>query len=219
MSASPESLTLLERAANLRALGNSWDETAQQLAVDQAELQQLASEHNRDYERLSRRARNELHRQAVGTALVTLIRLMRSTEPGVGILAATTFVRYDAALMRHCGKEAALRLERDMRQLDIDEARTATREMHEPHARNVRESTEVKNQQGVASAKNVAKSPPSASAPAPKPTDADARRRRQLLGDAVLSGAPRTPLPRGNRQELEAERLLTSILPDDAPAG
>jgi hypothetical protein len=229
MSASPESLAILKRAADLRALGRSWDEAANQLAVGLDELQRLASEHHRDYERLSRRARNELHRQAVSTALVTLIKLMSSPEPGVGILAATTFVRYDTALMRHRGKEAATRLERVARELERDGERTITVNAREPRAQNVQESSEVLNRQKVDAAKNAAQSNAPASAPKPAtakpptrasaPPDATARRKQRLLEDAVLGRTARTPLPRGDREALEAERLINGWLADDAPPG
>ena len=69
MTTSLESLRLLERAAELRAAGNRWTDTATQLAVGVEELRQLASEHTRDYERLVRRARTAVLHETLAAAL------------------------------------------------------------------------------------------------------------------------------------------------------
>ena len=44
MSATPEPLALLERAAELRAAGTPWADAAAQLAVDHRELRRLVAE-------------------------------------------------------------------------------------------------------------------------------------------------------------------------------
>ena len=218
MSASPESLALLERAAELRAAGAHSADAAKQLAVGHDELRRLASEHYRDYERLSRRARNDLHRQAVSATIAALINLMQSPEPGVGIRAATTLVRYHTALLRHRDKGAVALLERDAARRHAADAEAA-------RARNVQESTKVPNQQGVPAAKNAAQSTASAPAKAataptsgktPPPTDELARRRARLADQYAMGrGAPPLPVPDG-RLDREIGRIVEKAAP---PAG
>ena len=223
MSASPESLALLERAAELRAAGTHWADAAKQLAVAHDELRRLAAENARDYERLSRRARADLHRQAVGAVVTTLINLMRSADPGVSLLAATTFVRYDSALLRHRGKAAGVQRERDA-------ARRLTLGAENVRAQDVQESAKVQNRQGVAAANNGTQSgAPTAPPPCPKatpagpkptatvqvaptsaktppPSDESARRARLVERYALGRGAP-PPLVPDDRLNLEIQRL------------
>jgi hypothetical protein len=201
MSTSSEPLTLLESAAELRAAGTPWAEAARQLAVAPDELRRLAAGHRRDYERLSRRARNEVHRQAVSTAITTLISLMRSPDTQVGILAATTFVRYDTALMRHRGKGAAAQRERDA-------ARTLTLGAESARAQDVRESAKVPNQQGVTAAKNVAQ-PPAPAAPKPTPQTPPAPAKPATAPVAATGPAPVDDLVR--RRARLVDRYATGL--------
>ena len=98
---SPESLALLGRAAELRASGVPWADAATKLAVGHDELRKLASEHSRDYDRLMRRARNDVLRETLDAALAALRTHVTSPEPKMSMRAATTIVRYELARMRH----------------------------------------------------------------------------------------------------------------------
>ena len=93
MSVSPEPLALLERAAELRARGRSWNETATKLSVTHDELRRLVAEQNRDYERLARRARADLLTETRGLALSTLCDLMQSPEERVRVAASSVSCR------------------------------------------------------------------------------------------------------------------------------
>ena len=174
MSTTPETLSLLGRAAELRAAGNPWTETATQLAVDLGQLRQLTSTHTRDYERLSRRARNELQRESLDAALAALRQQLKSPDERVKFLAASTIIRYELARMRHGEKESRAILERRQAR------RRRERFGFDPEmlrAPNVQETTEVPKQQEVIPAKNVAQTtpptppptPPAPTSPAPKP--------------------------------------------------
>jgi hypothetical protein len=234
MTTSPESLALLGRAAELRASGVPWSDAATKLALDHDELRALVSDHSRDYDRLMRRARNDVLRETLDAALAALRTHVASPEPKMSMRAATTIVRYELARMRHGGKEAGSRLERDTRRTK------PTAEAREMRNQNVPESTEVPKEQEVNAAKNVAQStaPGSASPVAPKPTPAtpvppappapavpaptapaarnqqapldDAARRRQRLVDDCALG--RTPPALGDLPTLEGCRLLSSWL-------
>jgi hypothetical protein len=220
---SPESLALLDRAAELRASGVPWPDAATRLALGHEELRRLVSEHSRDYERLVRRARTEVLRETLDAALTALRALVTSPEPGVGLKAATTIVRYDLARMRYDLKEAGDRLARKRRKI--------TAEAENVRAQNVSESSKGQDQQEVNAAKNVAQSPapdapakppvppPAPARPAAPPAaksttpDAEAIRRKRLFRAAVLGQpAPRTPLTKGVRQTLEVDRLISSWL-------
>jgi hypothetical protein len=216
---SPESLG---RAAELRASGVPWPDAAAQLALGHDELRRLVSEHARDYERLVRRARTEVLRETLDAALAALRGLVTSPEPGVGLKAATTIVRYDLARMRYDLKEAGERLARKRRKI--------TAEAENVRAQNVSESSKGPDQQEVNAAKNVAQTrapdapatPPVPPAPVRSTTpsaeksktpDADAIRRKRLFLAAVLGHtAPRTPLTKGVPQTLEVDRLISGWL-------
>jgi hypothetical protein len=235
---SPESLALLGRAAELRATGVPWSDAATQLTVGQDELRKLASEHARDYDRLMRRARNDVLRETLDAALTALRGHLASPDRGASMRAATTIVRYELARMCHGGKEAGSRLERDARRTK------PTAEAREVRNQNVPESTKVPNQQEVNAAKNGTHSTASGSASpvAPKPTpsspapvappastpaappaptaaavagknqaplDDVARRRQRLVDDFALG---RVPAVLGDLPTLEGGRLLSSWL-------
>jgi hypothetical protein len=239
MSVSPESLALLERAAELRAAGTPWADAATRLAVTHDELRRLASEHRRDYERLSRRARDVARREAVADAVAALRRMVNTSDTRIGLSAATTLVRYELAMMRHGTQQAALRLDRKLT-LDAENGRNT----------NTSESTEVPKQQGVIAPKKTAQpsvqntprpaSPTPAKAavatatttpqdkPAapvaatgPIPPEELARRRRLLLNDFALGRA--VPLDRNDRVDQEVTRIVDGLLVggkvDDAPPG
>jgi len=219
MSASPETLDLLGRVAELRAAGVRWADAAAQLATDVQALRRLAAEHPRDYERLCRRARNELLRETLDAALASLREQMRAPETMVRLTAATTVIRYAMARMRHGEKAAAARLLRDTQP---DGRRRLTAGFDSGRAPDVRESAEVQQPKEVAPAKTmtpqapsrpqpatVAKAIPPASAHAAPPPDALARKRNQLLVDlAVGRGAPAT-VARGDALDAEIDRLAS----------
>src|SRR5262245_33786837 len=114
-TASPTSLALLSRAAELRAAGTPWSDAATQLAVDLAELRKLTAEHARDYERLARRARAEFRREIFLEALAAMRTQLKAPDDRVRFLAATTLLRFEMAWMRHGAKSAAGELERGSR--------------------------------------------------------------------------------------------------------
>ena len=229
---SPESLALLGRAAKFRAEGKSWADAATQLAISHDELRRLVADHTRDYDRLARRARNEVHRESMDEALSTLRRLMKSEEPAVGMMAATTFVRYTLARMR-------LRTDAAGEQL-VRESRKITVQAENVRSDNTSELAKVPKQQGVDATKKAAQPQaqaaatpvPSSSTPATTPTApptqarpatppaaasqpsaAETLRRKRLFAAAVLGGtAP--PLVKGGPQTLEVDRLMTSCLAD-----
>src|SRR5689334_468248 len=115
MTTSPESLALLGRAAQLRAEGVHWPDAAEQLALGHDQLRRLVADHHRDYERLVRRARADVLREATDEALAVLRAQLNSPERRVSLTTATTIVRYDLAVMRHGAREARDRLERAAR--------------------------------------------------------------------------------------------------------
>jgi hypothetical protein len=209
MSASPESLALLNRAAELRAAGTPWSDAATQLAVEHAELRRLVAEHGRDYERLARRARTELRRDTLHEALAALRTQLQSPDDRVKFLAATTVIRYEMALMRYGDKAAAEGLERSTRR-----PRKLAAEAHDVRAENVSESPKVPNPKDVNGAQKVAQSsapaapatPPQAPArPVPPvatnnaPPLSEAERRKRLVMQAAVRPAVSAPLERGER--------------------
>jgi hypothetical protein len=221
---SPESLNLLERAAELRAAGIPWAETATRLAVDAQELRKLASEHVRDYERLMRRARNEVLRESLDAAVAALRTHLASPEPRVSMSAATTLIRYELARLRYGPQEAGAKLERHSRRLSRREAMTET--AREARNRNVQETAKVPNRQDVNAAKNVTQSdvlktqPASATPPAAPPAQAatgvteknkasvaDEIRRRRLV-DVFARGQTAPLVARDDRLSQEVERLI-----------
>jgi hypothetical protein len=232
---SPEPLGLLERAAELRARGRSWDEAAARLSLGHDELRKLVADHTRDYGRLERRARADVLQATRHLALRTLRELMASPEDRVRMVATTTFVRYDLALKRHGDKEAESRLERDTSPHKRDRTTGGAGKTRD---KNMSESSEVKNQQDVAAPKNVAQTTaPKAATPAAKPAPAAtqaaaqakptapiaaqgqvppeelARRRRLLLNDFTRGGAAR-PLGKADRLDQEVGRLVDGLLGD-----
>jgi hypothetical protein len=165
MAATPEPLSRLELAAELRAAGTSWPDTANQMALTHDELRRLVAEYHRDYQRLLRRARTEFQRDALATALGKLRELTRSAEPRIGLMAATTIVRYDLAIQRHGTTPGGDWLRRELRR---NHKPTQPRNERAP---NTSESTKVQIQQDVTASKNVAQSTPQpAPSPAPQPT-------------------------------------------------
>jgi hypothetical protein len=188
MTTSPESLALLGRAAELRAASTPWSDAAAQLAIGTEELRRLASENARDYDRLMRRARAEVLRESLDAALTTLRGLLKSSETGIGMKAATTIVRYDLARMRHGEKEAGARLERDARRSHRcgHEPETPSTEAKNPRAQNMPESPKVPTQQEVNPAKKEAQ-PHAPEAPATRPA---ARQTRTRFAGSRLSTRP-----------------------------
>jgi hypothetical protein len=226
---SPESLALLGRAAQLRAEGVPRPDAATRLDLRHDHLRRLVAEHRRDYERLVRRARARVLREAADEAVATLRKQLHSEVPGVGPRVATTIVRYDLAKTRYDLLAAAARLRRGPRRADrrgepAEDARGG-------RARDASGSTKVPNRQEVNAAKNVARptAPPSEPAPTPKPApvtpatapavrnrqlplDDAARRGQRLVDDVALGRVPPAPLARGDRQTLEVDRLITGWL-------
>jgi hypothetical protein len=97
----PESLALLGRAAELRARGTPWDDTATKLAVSVDDLRRLSCEHARAFARLSRRAEREFHDDAMNATVAKLLDLLNHEQVGIVLTAAATLIRYDLARMRH----------------------------------------------------------------------------------------------------------------------
>jgi hypothetical protein len=168
MSASPEPLALLERAAELRATGMPWDQTAAQLSLGRDELRRLTAEHRRDYDRLLRRERAELLRETLDAALTALRTQIHSSDSRLSYLASCTFVRYRLACLRHSPEEARNRLQRDT---SPRAQKRMTADLARGPAPNTSESTKVQTQQDVIASKNVAQSTPQpAPSPAPQST-------------------------------------------------
>lgn len=207
MTTSSEPLALLSRAADLRAHGTPWNDTARQLAVEADPLHRLVAEHRRDYDRLARRARTEAARETFDAALAALRGLLKSEDPRVSLLAATTIVRYEMARMRRGERTARERLERDAQRVH-----RADRALP-PLEPNVSESANVPKLQDVAAAKNgaqmVAPRPP-ASKPAVV-LDEAARRRERLLTAAVMNPFAPSATARHDPKH-SSERLLVSFL-------
>ena len=204
---SPESLALLERAAELRATGTPWPDTAKKLAVGVEALRTLAAEFQPDYDRLARRARDEVFRDTFREALTTLRNLLATEDTRTKFLAATTIVRCEMTRMRLSTKEAGDRVEYDTHPLNRNDHPSV--EVKTPRARNTSESPKVQNQQEVNAAKKVAQptAPPVTPKPAtpapaapvaakqPAPQDDAAARRKRLLVDKFALGhlAPAMP--------------------------
>jgi hypothetical protein len=238
---SPESLDLLERTAVIRALGKTWSETAARLSVCEAELRRLASEHQRHYDRLCRKARNENLREAMDLALATLRKLLDSDDPDISRSAAATLTKYTLARMRQG---------LDVGGEPIRKPRKLTVRAENVRAENTSESTEVPNGTIVAVRKNVAQSsttptpssPVPGAAPAtttrqtttassrpaatgtgngPIPPDERARRRRLLLNDFAHRRS--APPAKHDRVDQEVARIVDGLLVggkvDDAPPG
>ncbi|HJZ55500.1 MAG TPA: hypothetical protein VKE74_11100, partial [Gemmataceae bacterium] len=73
----PEQDDLLERAAELRAGGSSWELAARKLNTDHDALRQLARAHRAEYERHHARSRREVMRDSFAEALLALRTLVR----------------------------------------------------------------------------------------------------------------------------------------------
>jgi hypothetical protein len=172
---SPETLALLGTAARLRALGLSWADAAAQVSVGGDELRALVYEHRREYDRLSRQARDEVLRESMDEALTTLRRLLHSEDPDVSRMSALTLVRYTMARMRQ--------------DLNAGGERPAKPRKITVHAENVRaesmsELAKVPKPPVVDATKNVAQPQPPA-VPKPAPATPPAAR--------VSTPAPATP--------------------------
>ena len=227
---SPESLDLLERAAFIRSQGQTWTQTAARLSVGEAELRRLTSEHQRHYDRLCRKARDENLRETMDLALATLRKLLDSDDPVISRSAATTLTKYTLARMR---------LGLDVGGEPIRKPRKLTVQAENVRAENTSESTQVPNGTMVAVPKNVAQSsasnttnpasptsarvtPPTATVPGkpgspvaatgPIPPDERERRRRLLLNDFVHGRG--APLAKDDRLDLEIGRLLDALPAD-----
>ncbi len=61
----PEPLTLLDRAAERRAAGKPWLAVSGELQIADSELRTLRVANARTYDRLTRRAEREFHRETV----------------------------------------------------------------------------------------------------------------------------------------------------------
>src|SRR5262245_29347510 len=112
MSASPESLALLGRAAELRATGTPWTIAATQLSVGHDELRRIVDEHAGDYERLARRARAEFRLEAVHEAVAALRSLLGSADHAERRLASASILRFEMTRLRHGVRDAGLEVER-----------------------------------------------------------------------------------------------------------
>jgi hypothetical protein len=248
MSTSSESLVLLSRAAELRASGTRWPDAATQLSVGHDELRKLVAEHNRDYERLARRARADLLRETLDEAVAALRVMLKSPDARLGFLAATTLVRFELARMRHGMQAARERLERDT---SARGRRRLTAEAKTLDELDTSESTEVKTSQHLAAPKNVAQSTtqatpsaaarvtpaaPMASVTPPAPVEPAAQvathatitphereRRKRLLLHHFVTGAAEPPLWKDDRLDEEVSRIADGLLADpkvdDAPPG
>jgi hypothetical protein len=217
---SPTTLALLGRAAHLRASGRSWADAAAQLAVGQDELRRLAYEHSRDYDRLSRRARNEVLRESMDEAVGTLRRLLGSEDPDVGRMAAVTLVRYTMARMRqdlNAGGERP------------PKPRKITVEAENVRAENSSELAKVTKRQDVDAAKKVAQphpqppatrvpSPPAVAQPpatAPAPATPAASPAAPGTAPAPTPAHPATPPPAAKPSDAELlrrKRLLNAAV-------
>src|SRR5262249_47400601 len=77
----PEQLTLLKHAAELRADGNSWEQTARQLKTDSAELRRLAEDSGRFFRQIMAKADRAATREGRREATFVLRKQLR-IEPG-----------------------------------------------------------------------------------------------------------------------------------------
>lgn len=227
MTTTPESLALLAGAAELRAAGAHWPDAAAQLAVDPKELRRLAAEHAGEYAKLARRARAEVEREALAVTIATLRELMRSPEPGVRLLAATTYVRYHLSTLRHDTAKARARLQSDAKRIEEFDAKPLPPLPPLPRlpqgtktarAANASDSAEVAKQQAIAAGVTVfAAAPPPAAAKSQTPPDDADRRRQQLIDEFALrrvtAPPPANPVPAAKRKVVKpAGRLLTGWL-------
>ena len=229
-AAPPETLALLGRAAELRASGTHWDRAAARLCLPHAELRKLVADHPRDYDRLVRRARAGVLREALDEALAVLRTHLGSRDERASLSAATTLVRYDLARTRLDAREARLRLERRARKLRDQDASgsaevpggrdvTAAKNVAQPAApRPAAGAAAPRTAPATAKAKTPAApaTPPAApaapQASAKAPLDELARRRLRRLNEVALGRTPPAPLARGSRQTLEVDRLMTGWL-------
>jgi hypothetical protein len=79
----PEQLDLLERIAEVRATGASWEHTAKELATTVDELRALTKAHRQLFRRLSARADREVMREGMREAVFYLRKHMRNVEDPV----------------------------------------------------------------------------------------------------------------------------------------
>jgi hypothetical protein len=205
-AASPESLTLLSRAAELRATGKTWPAAAAELGWEHEELRKVVAEHGRLYERLASRARAEFRLDASSEAVAALRTLARSSDPDQCRHAATAILRFEAARLRSGAADAGEQLDRLTR--PRRRPRPPADEAHPGRAANTSESPEVPVPQDVNGAQKVAHSgappappaaprPPAPPAPnAPPPSEAE-RRRQRLLMRAAVRPPVTGPLQRG----------------------
>jgi hypothetical protein len=96
----PDQLSLLDRAAELRAAGVAMTAAAERLKLTPDELRALIGGHRRDFQRLSRRAEREFDAELRRVALAKLMELMRGTNEAAAMFAAGTVIRYELARMR-----------------------------------------------------------------------------------------------------------------------
>jgi hypothetical protein len=96
----PDKLSLLDRAAELRAAGTSLPVAAERLKLTTDELRALIGSNRRDFQRLSRRAEREFDAELRRVALAKLLELMRSNNEAAAMFAAGTVIRYELARMR-----------------------------------------------------------------------------------------------------------------------
>ena len=213
MTTTPESLALLAGAAELRAAGAHWPDAAAQLAVDPKELRRLAAEHAGEYAKLARRARAEVEREALAVTIATLRELMRSPEPGVRLLAATTYVRYHLSTLRHDTAKARARLQSDAKRIEEFDAKPLPPLPPLPRlpqgtktarAANASDSAEVAKQQAIAAAKTVTPAAGEAPDPARRRGPAPAAAHRRVRAAPRDRPAAREPGPRGEAEGGEA---------------
>lgn len=207
MSIPSETRSLLTRAADLRVAGANWPDAAKQLAVGEAELRTLATDYQRDYDKLARRARTEAARETFDAALTALRGLLKSEDARVSLLAATTIVRYEMARLRRNDRAARGAAKQSFRNVHAFEPDLTPQQLgvrdREP---NVSELAEVNNCSGVAAAKNVARTEPTR--PVEHTVDQWTRKRSQLLTAPVIDQFLPAPTVRnGPRGECEPPDL------------
>src|SRR5262245_53614337 len=94
-------VALLERAAELRANGSSWDVVARKLDTNPDVLRAAVAAHRKQYRRFFVAARREVLDESFCEGLYTLRRQVRSDDERIANKAADALVRARLALFRH----------------------------------------------------------------------------------------------------------------------
>src|SRR4051812_41272559 len=92
---------LLERAAELRAAGSSWENAAKHLGSTPDELKALAAADRRAYRKLVREFLRDNMTDALAESVFFTRMLMRSEDEKISWKASDGYMRYDSNRYRH----------------------------------------------------------------------------------------------------------------------